>query len=304
MREHDVISWDGTKIRAWQVPEDGPAVLLCPGIGSGPESWPSLADHGGLLSWYMRGTMGSDRPVDERNISLDDHVSDAIAVLDDAGIERCVVMGWSMGVTVAAELALRHPERVAGLLLVAGAPGDSFDGMLPLLPKNVRRLVGNLGTRMLRQAGPVLDSVLHRMPVTDLTTFLLRHSGVIKPSSDPEAVANAVGRFLQHDWRWYFTLALALGETPRQDLSPIVCPVTLLAGRDDLLATTESMCTPAGALPQARLRVLPCSHYLPLEAPEVVRAELDLLLDRVRSVEFAVEYTTGEKLTSGSRSDT
>jgi pimeloyl-ACP methyl ester carboxylesterase len=300
MREHDVISWDGTKIRAWQTDTDGTPVLLCPGVGSGPESWPSLADRGGLLSWYMRGTMGSDRPLDERNISLDDHVSDAIAELDDAGVERCVVMGWSMGVTIAAELALRHPERVAGVLLVAGAPGDSFDAMLPLVPKNVRRFISLTGTKLLQQAGPLLDSVLHRVPVTDVTTFLLRHSGVIKPSSDPQAVTNAVGRFLQHDWRWYFTLALALGETPRQDLSPIVCPVTILAGRDDLLATTESMSAPVGALPQARLRVLPCSHYLPLEAPEVVSAELDLLLDRVRSVDFA----TSEAFTEGSRSHT
>ncbi|MBM7860262.1 alpha/beta fold hydrolase [Lentzea nigeriaca] len=300
MREHDVISWDGTKIRTWRAAGDGTPVLLCPGVGVGPESWPTLNERGGLVSWYMRGTMGSDRPVDERNISLDDHVSDAIAVLDDAGIERCAVMGWSMGVTIAAELALRHPERVAGLLLVAGAPGDSFDAMLPLLPKNVRRLVGLTGTKLLRQAGPVLDKVLHRMPVTDLTTFLLRHSGVIKPTSDPEAVTTAIRRFLQHDWRWYFTLALALGETPRQDLSSIVCPVTLLAGRDDLLATTESMSGPVGALPQARLRVLPCSHYLPLEAPETVSAELDLLLDRVRSVDFA----TSEAFTEGSRSRT
>lgn len=272
-------------------------MLLCPGVGSGPESWPSLSERGGLLGWYMRGTMGSDRPVDERNISLDDHVSDAIAVLDDAGIERCVVMGWSMGVTIAAELALRHPERVAGLLLVAGAPGDSFDAMLPVIPKNARRFAGHLATRMLRQAGPLLDRVLHRVPVTDLTTFLLRHSGVIKPSSDPKAVTNAVARFLQHDWRWYFTLALALGEAARQDLSPIVCPITLLAGRDDVLTTAESMSGPVGALPQARLRVLPCSHYVPLEAPEVVAAELDLLLDRVRAVDFAIETTVGGTFT-------
>ncbi|WP_245778027.1 alpha/beta hydrolase [Lentzea xinjiangensis] len=300
MREHDVISWDGTRIRTWRAADGGTPVLLCPGVGSGPESWPSLTGRGGLLGWYMRGTMGSDRPVDERNISLDDHVSDAIAVLDDAGVERCVVMGWSMGVTIAAELALRHPERVAGLLLVAGAPGDSFDAMLPVVPGAVRRFVGLTATKLLRQAGPVLDSVLHRVPAPDVTAFLLRHSGVIKPSSDPKAVANAVSRFLRHDWRWYFTLALALGAAPRQDLGTIVCPVTLLAGRDDVLTTAESMSGSVGALPQARLRVLPCSHYLPLEAPEVVSAELDLLLERVRSVDFA----TAEAFTSGSRSRT
>lgn len=288
MREHEVISADGTKIRVWRTDADGPAVLLCPGVGSGPESWPTLTDEATVVSWYMRGTMGSDRPADESRIKLADHVADAIATLDDAKIERCVVMGWSMGVTIAAELARRHPERVAGLLLVAGAPGDSFDAMLPLVPARLRRTLGVTGTKVLQAAGPLLDSVLHRMPVTDVTTFLLRHAGVMKPSSDPEDVKAAIAPFLQHDWRWYFTLALALGATPRQDLSALRIPITVLAGKDDVLATAESMAEPVGPLPQARFRLLPCSHYLPLEAPDVVVDELRLLHQRVEAVEWAV----------------
>ncbi|WP_285752609.1 alpha/beta hydrolase [Lentzea sp. NBRC 105346] len=288
MREHEVISSDGTKIRVWRTDADGPVVLLCPGVGSGPESWPALLDQAHVISWYMRGTMGSDRPSDETRITLADHVDDALATLDDAGIDRCVVLGWSMGVTIAAELARRHPERVSGLMLVAGAPGDSFEGMLPLLPSRLRRSIGLTGTRLLRAAGPVLDSVLHRMPVTDVTSFLLRHSGVIKPSSDPEDVKAAIAPFLRHDWRWYFTLALALGQAPRQDLSGLRIPVTVLAGKDDVLATTESMSEAVGALPQARFRLLPCSHYLPLEAPQVVADELALLHQRADAVDWAV----------------
>ncbi|MFC5112273.1 alpha/beta fold hydrolase [Kibdelosporangium philippinense] len=100
----------------------GPPVLLCPGLGTAPEVWPMLllpdsaVEQGGarVLSWYHRGTMGSDRPADESRIELADHVADALAVLDAAGVRRCVVMGWSVGVMVAAELARRHPERVSG----------------------------------------------------------------------------------------------------------------------------------------------------------------------------------------------
>jgi pimeloyl-ACP methyl ester carboxylesterase len=294
MPEHDVFSTDGTRIRVWRTDSDGPPVLVCPGLGTTPEAWPDL-----LLptcgvrvhSWYHRGAMGSERPADESRIELADHLADAIAVLDDAGIERCVVLGWSMGVTVATELALRHPERVSGLLLVAGSPGGSFESMLPIpgLPAEVRRALGRSGAKALRAAGPLLDSVLHRMPVNSVTTFLLKHSGFLLPASAPEALTEALRRFLRNDWGWYFTLALALGSAPRQDLTGISCPITVLAGRYDVLTTPDSMAKPVGGLPQARVRVLPNSHFLPLEAPDVVGEELVSLMERVAAVEWMLD---------------
>jgi len=307
MREHDVISGDGTRIRVWRTSTEGPTVLLCPGLGTTPETWPTLLlPTAGVqaLSWYHRGTMGSARPEDESRIGLADHVADALAVLDDAGVESCVVLGWSMGVTVAAELALRHPDRVSGLMLVAGAPGDSFESMLGIsgLPSELRRAIGLTGAKTLRAAGPLLDFVLHRLPINDVTTFLLRHSGLMLSSSAPEAVAGSMRRFLLHDWSWYFTLALALGQTPRQNLTGVTCPTTVLAGRYDVLASPESMAGPAGALPQARVRVLPTSHFLPLEAPDVVADELLLLVDRVDAVHRALcDLDPPPPLTSGSR---
>ncbi len=306
MQEHDVVSADGTRIRVWRSDAEGPVVLLCPGLGTTPETWPALLlPTCGVraLSWYHRGTMGSARPEDESRIALADHVADALAVLDDAGIEQCVVLGWSMGVTVAAELALKHPDRVSGLMLVAGAPGDSFESMLGVsgLPSDLRRLVGLTGAKALRAAGPLLDLVLHRLPINDVTTFLLRHSGLMLASSAPEAVAGSMSRFMKHDWTWYFTLALALGQVPRQDLTGVTCPTTVLAGKYDLLASPESMAGPAGTLPQARMRVLPTSHFLPLEAPDVLAEELLLLVDRVDAVHRALCDLDPPPLTSGSR---
>ncbi|KAA2253516.1 alpha/beta hydrolase [Solihabitans fulvus] len=286
-------SADGTRIRAWWTRTAGPDVLLCPGLGTMPEAWPALlAPTSGVRvhSWYHRGTMGSTRPADESRITLADHTDDAVAVLDAAGLKRCVVLGWSMGVTVATELALRHPERVTGLLLITGAPGDSFEAVLglPGLPPELRRLLGRGGATVLRAVGPLLDAVLHRVPVNAATTFLLRHSGLLSSVSAPDTIGQAVRQFFQHDWTWYFTLALALGAAPRQDLTGISCPTTVLAGRYDLLASPESVRRPLGPLPQARLRVLPNTHFLPLESPRVVAEELHLLLDRVDAVRRAM----------------
>lgn len=48
-------------------------------------------------------------------------VADAVAVLDAAGVERAIIVACSMGGQTAIDLALAHPGRVAGLVLIGTA---------------------------------------------------------------------------------------------------------------------------------------------------------------------------------------
>jgi pimeloyl-ACP methyl ester carboxylesterase len=298
VHEHDIRSADGTRIRVWRAGDRGTDVLLCPGLGTMPEAWPYLTRPGGdqrVHSWYHRGTLGSARPADPGHLRLADHVADAVAVLNDAGIERTVVMGWSVGAAVATELAHRYPDRVAGLLLVAGAPGDPFDGMFGALsalgvPAAARRRLASGAARLVRDAGPLLNAVLHRVPVNAVTAAVARHSGVMRPASPVADVVAAGRRFLSHDWGWYGQLALALGEERAPDLAGVCCPVTVLTGRYDLIADARHVARAVGALPQARIRVLPTSHFLPLEAPEELAEELRRLIERANAVLGAVRW--------------
>ncbi|MBW4716587.1 alpha/beta hydrolase [Saccharothrix sp. SC076] len=253
-----MVSADGTRIRSGRT-GTGPDVLLGPGLGAVPEVRDGLPAR--VHTW---------RPREGPRVALADHVADALAVLDDGGVERCVVAGWSLGVPVAAELAVRHPARVSGLLLVAGDP-------FAALPAGVRRLVGVSAATALRLAGPLL----HRVKVPDVS---------LSP-------VDVVRRFAGHDWGWYCALASALDDAPpRPDLTGVTCPTTVLAGRFDLPSPRWSLGAVAG-LPQARVRVLPNTHFLPLENPRAVAEELALLLVRARGVERAV----ADLLTSRSR---
>ena len=114
-----------------------PLVLAIHGITSTSRTWlataRALGDRAALLAPDLRGRGHSIElpPV----VGLDAHVRDMVAVLDAAGLERAVVVGHSLGAYIAARLAVRHPQRVARLVLVdggltipasAGAPPAEF----------------------------------------------------------------------------------------------------------------------------------------------------------------------------------
>jgi len=154
-----VRSADGTEIRAWCNDGTGIPVLLCNGLGAPPEAWPGLVarDSGyRVVTWSHRGLGGSDRPADPARVRVEDHVDDARAVLDAFGLETATVVGWSLGVNVAFELALEDAARVDGVLAVAGVPGGSYSSLFATygVPRPLRARMGRLGTRLLPIVGP------------------------------------------------------------------------------------------------------------------------------------------------------
>ena len=96
------------------------------------------------MTWDHRRLGGSQRPSDESRISISDHTDDLFAVMDSYGVDRAVVIGWSAGVNVAFEAAVRQPPRVAGVLAVGGVPGGSFEALLHPLPGFLRPRAGRV----------------------------------------------------------------------------------------------------------------------------------------------------------------
>ena len=286
----EVLSDDGTRLRAWtNDPEgviDGPTVVLCNGLGTNAYAWPALLDPGcgvRVVSWNHRGVGGSERPRDRSHCRIEDVVDDGLSVMDHFGIDRAVLMGWSIGVNTMFELALRHPERVSGLFAVAGGPGDTFATMLaPLrVPRPLARLLTVNAARAAKQAGCLLSPVASRLPVGPLTIAALSHSGFMLPVRDPEMAALAVREFLSTPLDWYFHLALRTSEHARVSLRHLTVPVTFVAGTYDLLAGARDMASAAARVPGATYHELPGTHFLSLEHPDEVHRLLLELLERV-----------------------
>jgi pimeloyl-ACP methyl ester carboxylesterase len=145
---------------------DGPA-LLC--LHGGPGLSDYLTDLGDetagwrRVSYTQRGLAPSttDGP-----FSVDQHVADAVTVLDGLGLDEAVVLGHSWGGFLAAALAAQHPGRVRGLLLVdpLGVVGDGGFGrfseqMLARTPDGARRRADELDQRAMAGEGTEDDVV-------------------------------------------------------------------------------------------------------------------------------------------------
>lgn len=102
-----------------------------------------LAARGGpaLIAPDLRGRGASGHLPGPHGLAS--HVDDLLAVLDSRGVRRTVVVGHSMGAFVAALMAVRHPERVAGVLLLDGGFG------LPVPPEtDIDAVLGPAMTRL------------------------------------------------------------------------------------------------------------------------------------------------------------
>lgn len=97
----------------------GDPLMLVMGLGADSTAWlfqiPDFAKHYRTVVFDNRGVGRSDKPPGPYTIHQ--MADDAAGLLDVIGIERTHVLGISMGGMIAQELALRHPQRVRGLVL-------------------------------------------------------------------------------------------------------------------------------------------------------------------------------------------
>ena len=289
LRHYTVVSKDGTELRAWTNDVDGtltgPTVLLCNGLGTSPWSWPALLDPDcgvKVISWYHRGTGGSARPADRRHVGIEHFVEDALAVMDDAGVAACPVMGWSMGVNTAFELATLHPHRVTALFAVAGVPGGTFASMLaPLgVPRFARAAITVNTARLVGLLGRPASLVARRLPVGPVAGALITHSGFMLPVPDVAMARRAIKEFLTTPIDWYMHLAVTTSRHVRVSLRGIEVPTAFVAGRWDVLASAEDMRTAAERIAGATYTRLDASHFVQMERPDEVHALLLELLQR------------------------
>ena len=113
----------GLSVRV-RVQGDGDPLLLLNGVTRPLESWAPLAEGlrgRTLVSFDAPGVGGSPTPI--LPLSIRKLARIAEAVLDETGLERADVLGFSHGGAVAQQLAFQAPSRVTRLILAATTCG-------------------------------------------------------------------------------------------------------------------------------------------------------------------------------------
>jgi pimeloyl-ACP methyl ester carboxylesterase len=144
---------------------DGSALLLIMGANASGLTWPDelvqqLAQHHRVIRYDHRDTGRSTWAFDEHPYAIAELANDALAVLDDHGVERAHAVGMSMGGTLVQLLLLDHPDRLLSATVLATsalgaglAAGDPSSR--PALPDPDPRLLAlweHMGERRDRQA--------------------------------------------------------------------------------------------------------------------------------------------------------
>jgi pimeloyl-ACP methyl ester carboxylesterase len=110
---------------------DRPPVLLTHGYSATSEMWrpnlEALRARRRVITWDIRGHGRSDSPEDQALYSSELSVGDMEALLDATGSKKAVVGGLSLGGYLSLAFHLRHPERVAALMLFDTGPGFKRD---------------------------------------------------------------------------------------------------------------------------------------------------------------------------------
>jgi pimeloyl-ACP methyl ester carboxylesterase len=246
-----------------QVSGEGPALVCVHGFTTTSEFWKEQVaefsrDHM-LIRPNLPGHGLSPHPRD-RAYTIDAFARDIEKLFEHFRIPRAVLVGLSMGGTIAQRFTLDNPERLDGLVLVGATP----HGLGPdVNADNVLRAIEAIGIAQSSQN--VIDRSFAATTPRDVVVFAKRE--VVQT---PEHVARAA--------------ILSLNEADsRPWLGAIKAPTLVVVGEDDIITPPEESRQLADGIPDATLCVVPrAGHFPMLEQPAAFNTALRQFLSKLQ----------------------
>jgi len=251
-------------------------VVLVQGLGLSSRFWFDLPARlagdpevgARVVSIDNRGTGRSDKPRGPYRMAR--LADDVVSVLDALRIESADVVGISLGGMIAQHVALRRPERVSGLVLLATSPG------LPHARLASPRILATLVSLAFSPRGK---------PSSALPMLLLPPSHHHRIRELFAGWGEATREDALQIGPFFAQLAAASLHSTGFRLGKIRAPTVVVTGAEDVLIPPRNSEILARKISGAMLEVLPdVGHAIPMLDADVVARALLRLHDRDRSV--------------------
>jgi len=259
---------NGTVKLYWESFGQGPAVLLLGGEGMTVDGWwatiPVLTPSFRVIAFDNRDTGRSSRL--PWPYSVAQMAEDAVAVLDDAGEQRALVYGMSLGSLMAQELAVRHPDRVEALALGASSAGGFATWLPSSLPRSYLARAGAMGPEEAEWAAvPYTYSERTRQAHPKRIVANINH----RLRSPVGALA-----YLHHG-------AAAATHDAYERLNRVAVPTLIVHGEQDIMVPPANALVLAERIPGAQLQLWPdAAHLYMIDEPRADREIARFLLEQ------------------------
>lgn len=280
---HTLALPDGTRI-AYRVRGQGPPLVLTNGLTTSVRFWDHLlpgwqARHR-VLTWDLPGHGDSGPAVTEAWARIERQPDVLAAVMDAAGMERAVQVGWSTGCQVVLEAMRGHAARCEALVLLLGGAGRVLDTAALPLPGALLDGIARHAPAPLFAAGVRLLATVAHAPGGHLVP---RWMNLIGPDTEPEDARTITRHLTTIHPRTVQTMIASAQAHSAFDLLPgLRLPVLIVSGDQDRFAPSDAVGAPlSAAIAGSELVRLPRgTHTALLDHAVVIARAVDDFLAR------------------------
>lgn len=254
----------------YEVHGQGTPLVMIRGLGSNLDHWyaqaPTFAQYYKVIMFDNRGIARSSDPGGDYTVPM--MAADTLGLMDALNLEQAYVMGLSMGGMIAQELAICHPNRIRGLVLVCTHCGGT-EQVRPSAEVSAlfkEMIFENTPEAKVKAASTLFD----RQTLEHSPEILAYYSQVsMKHPAKAEILIKQWQAVLQHD--------------TFDRLPQITAPTLVITGTEDLLIPPRNSKILAEKIPRAELRIIPGGgHQVLIEQPALCN---EAILDFLRRCE-------------------
>ncbi|HUQ08776.1 MAG TPA: alpha/beta hydrolase [Steroidobacteraceae bacterium] len=251
----------------------GPAVILIPGLASGPWVWRDTAPRLSTTHRvYLVTLPGFDGRAPRPGASFDTLRTDLLALIESRELGKPVLVGHSLGGTLSLSFAATHSDRIRGVVAVDGLPVFPGTENVPDRKAMAESTRAQFGGQSREQF--VAGQQMYMRTIGVLSEPLALELAALAARSDIGATADFAAQLMALDLR----PELSSINVPVVEISPFNAPDFTRMGIDEGGKTNYYRSLLGGVQQLEVVPISPARHFVMFDQPEKFAAALDRAL--------------------------